>query len=155
MVNIANIIVILLSCTGFLLANYIRTTKKAPGTLVCPMEGSCEEVVTSQFSKIMGVPVEIMGMAYYSLTFLVYLSFLISPTLLPEVSSYIMLGVGATAFLFSIYLTIVQSALLKHWCTWCLCSAAISTIIFLIVLYVSNHKAVELLETLFGRFYLF
>jgi len=155
MLFFANFTVVILALLGFSLANYIRVTKKTPGTLLCPLEGSCDAVVTSQFSKIAGISVETLGMAYYGLTFVTYLLFILSPTILPGASSYIMLGVGATAFLFSIYLTAVQSVLLKHWCTWCLCSAGISTIIFLIVLYSSNHKALELLETIFGKFSLF
>lgn len=145
---ILNLLIAGLALCGLLLANYIRTTKKAPGTLVCPLEGSCEEVVSSSYSKLIGLPVENMGILYYLLTLIAYLGFAFFPNSLPFYSSYIMLGVGFTAFLFSFYLTVIQSFFLKHWCTWCLFSAGISTIIFILALYISRQNDLDLVTTL-------
>ena len=73
---IIDIAIALLALGGLLLANYIRSTKKAPGTLICPLEGSCEEVISSKYSKLFGIPIEILGMLYYFLTFVAYSIFI-------------------------------------------------------------------------------
>lgn len=145
---ILNIIIILLALAGFILAYYIHSTKKAPETLVCPLDGSCEVVITSEFSHVMGLPVEVGGMLYYLMVFLVYGVFAFVPSIVPLAGSYIMIGVSGTAFLFSVYLTLIQAFKLKHWCTWCLCSAGISTFIFILVTYGAHEKVEELLHTL-------
>ncbi len=148
MLTIAEVIVALLGFSGFLLANYIRDTKKNATPLVCPLEGSCETVIYSKYSKIMNVPVELLGVIYYGFITLVYFLFAFFPNVIPEEFSYVTLGLTVAAFLFSIYLTAVQSLLLKHWCTWCLISAGICTTIFLIVFYFSNEKILEIVQSL-------
>ncbi|TAL48790.1 hypothetical protein EPN83_03285 [Patescibacteria group bacterium] len=138
MTVIAELLVALLGLAGFLLANYIRATKRRQTPLVCPIHGSCEVVVRSQFSALLGIPLEYWGMAYYSLITLAYFLFALSPTAAPAIVSYFILSLTATAFLFSLYLTAIQAVVLKHWCTWCLCSAALCTVIFSLVIYVSD-----------------
>jgi len=145
---IINIVITLLALAGFILAYYIRSTKKAPETLVCPLDGSCEEVITSKFSKILGVPVEVGGMLYYAIAFVAYALFAFTPDLLPSSSSSVMFAVACGAFLFSVYLTCVQAFMLKHWCTWCLCSAGISTLIFILAFYVARVEVYTLFNAL-------
>jgi len=133
--TLLNITIALLALAGFILAYYIHSTKEAPETLVCPLNGSCEEVITSKFSKVLGVPVEIGGMLYYAITFVAYAMFAFVPDFLPILGGSIMLAVACSAFIFSVYLTSVQAFKLKVWCTWCLCSAGISTLIFIFAFY--------------------
>jgi len=148
MLTIAEIIVSLLGFSGFLLANYIRDTKKNAAPLVCPLEGSCETVIYSKYSKIMNVPVELLGIFYYGLVTLSYFLFAFFPHVMPETVVYIVLALTLCAFLFSVYLTAIQAILLKHWCTWCLISAGICTVIFIIVFYFSSEKILEILSSL-------
>lgn len=148
MVLAGQIIIALLGFSGFLLANYIYDTKKSSSPLVCPLEGSCETVIYSDYSKILGIPVEILGTIYYGIITLSYFLFAFSPASMPEMSWYLILGLSLVAFLFSIYLTAVQAFLLKHWCTWCLISAGISTIIFIISYYLSSTRVLELMQNL-------
>jgi len=42
----------------------------------------------------------------------------------------ILLGISGAAVVFSIYLVSLQAFIVKHWCAWCLSSAAISVLIF-------------------------
>lgn len=146
MIMVLEIVVALLGFSGFLLANYIRDTKKTSVPLVCPLEGSCETVVHSKYSNFLGIPVEMIGILYYGLITLVYFLLAFSPDILPDIFSYIIIGLSITAFLFSLYLTAIQSILLKHWCTWCLISAGICTAIFLLTSYISSSKILELIQ---------
>jgi len=121
----------LLGLTGFLIASYIYGKKRAKKKLVCPMRSNCDTVIHSDYSKILGIPVEILGMIYYvsisSIYGILYILGLLDITILQ-----IGLGVSGSAVLFSVYLISLQAFVIRHWCTWCLFSGAISLTIFVI-----------------------
>lgn len=141
---IGKAIVALLALAGFFLATYIRSTKNKVTPLVCPLEGSCEEVIFSKYSTILGVPIENVGMAYYFLTATAYILSILFPPMMPSWIPYLILIASACAFIFSMYLTAVQAVLLKHWCTWCLMSAGLCTLIFILALLVLNRNILSL-----------
>lgn len=126
--------IVLAAAAGFGISLYITRKKNAPSPLVCPMGLDCSTVIHSDFGHFFGVPVELIGVAYYSLTLLVYGSFILLPSLTTSVLPVILFPLTLTAFLFSAYLTFIQAVTLRHYCTWCLGSATLSTIIFLISL---------------------
>ena len=132
MQDIAPYLLIIFSAFGgFLIAFYIRHKKSSREVLVCPLNSNCEEVIHSDYSRFFGIPVEILGLLYYgviavSYGFIIGLPEYVSPNLL-----YILFALSGGAFLFSLYLTFIQAFTLREWCTWCLTSAALSTIIFI------------------------
>lgn len=136
---IGRLIILILASIGFGIASYIRGKKHKEAPLVCPLEGSCETVVHSEYSKFLGIPLELWGMAYYGSLSLFYAISFILPGI-PENISYIVLGISALAFLFSLYLTFIQAVIIHHWCTWCLFSAGISTLIFICSLVITNKN---------------
>jgi uncharacterized membrane protein len=126
-------IIIFLAFGGFLIARYIYHHKKnVKEALVCPLKANCDEVIHSDYSRFMGVSVEVLGMIYYCLIAVSYGLIVIFPVLdLPLVASGLLFAT-VCAFIFSIYLTLVQAFALKNWCTWCLISASICGAIFAI-----------------------
>ena len=122
---------IIFALAGFSLAAYVHYKKKTAQPLVCPLNGKCEEVVTSKYSKFFGVPVESLGMAYYALVTVVYALHVLVPSLLSDTVIFLMTGVTIGAFVFSLYLIFIQAFILRKWCTWCLFSAGFSTLIFI------------------------
>jgi uncharacterized membrane protein len=148
MILIFKIFVALFASAGFMLALYIHRTKKNAAPLVCPLEGNCEQVVHSDYSKLIGIPVELLGLLYYAIIVILYFCFAFFPIILPAFASYAVLGLTITAFLFSVYLTAIQALVLKQWCTWCLFSAGICTIIFILAFLIANTKAADLLSSL-------
>ena len=124
------VIQIVLGLAGISIAGYIyyEKTKKKP--MVCPLNGKCDVVTGSKYSKFMGVPVEIGGMLYYATIIGGYgIYFFLYGAAWDQLSLglQIISGIG---FIFSAYLTYVQGVILKDWCTWCIGSAIITTIIF-------------------------
>ncbi len=85
-------------------------------------------------------------MAYYTLIAFGYLFFWFNPAvrLLPWLALTSLILTGA-AFLFSLYLTFIQTFALREWCTWCLCSAALCLIIFSLSLWTSPLNFADLL----------
>lgn len=125
------LVIIFAAFAGFLIAFYISHKKRSKETLVCPLNSNCNTVIHSEYSRFFGIPVENLGLLYYGFIALTYGVFLVAPdlALLSLVVSILAFTTGA--FLFSLYLTAVQLFALHEICTWCLCSAALCTIIFI------------------------
>lgn len=121
----------LLAAFGLALCAHIYREKRAPKPMVCPMGANCDAVLHSSFSTFAGVPLEVLGAAYYALSLVAYgaLAFW-QPDPFPVELRFALLAVGALAFLFSCYLTFVQAFYVKSWCTWCLTSAGTTTVMF-------------------------
>ena len=127
--------IFLLGLCGFLVARHIYKHKKAEHKpLVCPMHFDCNAVVHSDYSKFLGIPVEIFGMAHYALTGIFYFTFIFFQNSLPIPLVAFFIGLSIVAFLFSIYLILVQLLILKKGCFWCFISAIISFLIFILTI---------------------
>lgn len=138
------IVLIILSLGGLYVANKIRLEKKSGRKMVCPLNGNCEEVLNSDFAKVVGVPLEITGLVYYFLIIVANVLFLSLPSLQNSILTIIVFAITLFGFVFSLYLTLVQAFYLKNWCTWCLYSALFSILIF-IVSTISFYNNLEVL----------
>ena len=129
----SSVILIFLAFIGFAIAFYIRHHKKnIKEALVCPLKANCDTVIHSDYSKFLGIPVELLGLIYYGLVAISYGLFVVLPETATSLTIFMIHLASVLAFLFSIYLTLVQAFALKNWCTWCIVSAVISASIFLI-----------------------
>ena len=126
------IMIFVLGLCGFMVSKHIRNHKTKNTPLVCPIRFDCNTVVNSDYSKFFGIPVEILGMAYYSLIVVFYLFLIFLPGLLPSFLISFMIAMSSTAFLFSLYLIAVQIFILKKGCSWCFVSALICLLIFIL-----------------------
>ena len=125
-----NSIVIVLAFGGFSLAFYIYKTKKANKPLACPMDGHCDAVIHSDYSRFFGMPVEFLGLLYYATIALIYIFFITFPNSINPFSIFAVLSLSLASVLFSAYLTFIQAFNIKRWCTWCLVSASLCAGIF-------------------------
>ena len=123
-----------LALAGIFVAVYLLLYKLGMiGHLSCNI-GSCETVNTSKWAKFMGMPVAGWGVAYYVGLFLL--------TMIGTGESYadsvgmskLLAFVAGTGFLFSAYLTYLELFQIHAICEWCVTSAIIVTIIFLVSL---------------------
>jgi uncharacterized membrane protein len=129
--SVLHSIIILCAFGGVSIALYIHRKKRLHEPLTCPIGHSCDPVIHSRFSRFMDMPVEILGVLYYTIVVVAYLLFLFAPSLAQTVPSLILFALSALAFLFSLYLIAVQLFILRQWCTWCIISALLCTVIFL------------------------
>ena len=139
-------VIAILGVCGFFTARHIYKHKKMAKPLVCPMKFSCHEVVHSNYSKLFGIPLEVWGMTYYAIVVLGYAILLILPPFFPEGLPYpVFLALlpliflasaifSFLAFIFSLYLLGVQMFVLRKGCSWCILSALISVLIFILIL---------------------
>ena len=104
------------------------------GTLVCSATHGCETVQTSRWARFLGLPVAAWGLGYYALVFALTLigvqdRFAESRRL--SLALLLLTGWGAT---FSAWLTYLEGFAIHAWCQWCLISATIAAVLFVISL---------------------
>lgn len=130
MKSLFDIILIFAAGFGFFVSWYIRHKKLARERMVCYLGSNCDNIVHSQYSVFLGVPVEVLGMIYYSLLALSHGILVAVPAFATPSVIFALLAATSAAFLFSMYLIFIQAFTLKEFCTWCLVSAGLCTIIF-------------------------
>ncbi len=97
------------------------------GQAICLGVGDCEYVNTSRYSELFGIPVALLG----GLTYLAFiaLGLLIWREMVEAYTRLALFFVAVIGFVFSMYLTYVEVAILHEICPWCVFSAIIITII--------------------------
>ncbi|MBI2620730.1 hypothetical protein HYW61_00700 [candidate division WWE3 bacterium] len=108
--------------TAFLLYKRI---KKTP--LVCPLNHDCKAVLDSRWSHLFGIPNETLGLLFYLLT----LTLAFGSIHIQQTSTIIRIVTFGGA-LYSTYLAGIQIIRLKNFCLYCLISALISLLLFLL-----------------------
>ncbi len=105
----------------------------------CPVTGAgCDIVTNSIYSEIFGVPLAVLGVLYYLSVFVALIWYLREEKdILLKLAFVLVL----TGFLFSVYLFYLQAYVLYAFCIYCLVSAVVTTILFIISLFViKNNK---------------
>jgi len=129
---IYSLIIIFLAFAGFFIASLIRQKLKTHAPLTCPLGADCSAVIRSRFSKFLGIPLTVWGMIYYAFAALGTTASLLLPQLQTGGNAFLLITASMIAFVFSMYLTAIQAFVIKEWCSWCLGSAIVSFLIFLV-----------------------
>jgi uncharacterized membrane protein len=131
---VARMAIAVLALVGLLVAAYLSMYKLGMlGIIQCQI-GSCEKVQTSQYAYFLGLPVAFYGVAAY-VAILVVAMLGIQPRFERERwVALALFGMSAVGVLFSAYLTYLEAAVIHAWCQWCVVSAVLITLIFLLSL---------------------
>lgn len=131
-----NALLVLFALGGLVVSWYIYYKKRRHERLTCLVNKDCDAVVHSRYSALLfGIPNEVMGMLYFG--FVAVASFVVvaGVSSLGFLSLPLVLTIlGGIAAVFSIVLIFIQAKVLRQWCDYCLISAVISIVIFLIEL---------------------
>lgn len=101
------------------------------GVIQCTI-GGCEKVQTSRYAEFLGQPVAVWGVGAY-VTMLVLALMGIQPRFQHERwVALALFGVSAVGVVFSAYLTYLEAFVIHAWCQWCVISAILVTLIFLL-----------------------
>lgn len=140
------LVIIFIAFAGFCLSAYLRHKKQRKTEhLVCPFRGNCTEVIQSRYAKFFGIPVEMLGLSYYSVVALGYGLSLLWTSPESAVVPVLLFFASTFALVFSFYLTFLQLVTLKKICTWCLLSATFCLSIFLLSLHAASPDVVPTL----------
>ena len=125
-------IVAALALAGIFISLYLTLYKLGViGELSCTI-GSCETVNTSKWSRFLGLPVAAWGLLFYLDVFAVALVGTLPRFENERVISIVLVAETAVGVLFSAWLTYLELAVIHAICIWCVTSAVIVTVIFLV-----------------------
>jgi len=124
----------LISLAGLFLGIYLTLYKFGViGSLVCNV-GSCEKVQSSRWSVFMGLPVATWGIGFYVLMLGLSVAGLQERWADSERLSLAMLLLSGWGLLFTAWLNYLEAFVINAWCEWCLGSAAMVLLLFVLAL---------------------
>jgi uncharacterized membrane protein len=103
------------------------------GALSCSI-GSCERVQTSRWSMFLGLPVAAWGLGFYLLLIVLAFAFMQERFADSRGLALVLVLLTGWGVLFSAYLTYLEGRVIHAWCEWCVSSAILVTIAFLLSL---------------------
>lgn len=122
----------LVALAGMFVALYLTLYKLGYiGTLVCAV-GSCETVQTSKWATFLGFPVGAWGVAYYVAVLVLSLAGLAPALAERRGVSQLLVALTGFGVLFSLWLTYLELFVIHAVCQWCVISAILATVLFLI-----------------------
>lgn len=121
--------IIILVFAGLLDTLYLSVKQIAGSSVVCNIYevNSCENVLTSEYSKVFGLPLSIWGFGYYMTLFVLVLVYSANQS---KKCFKILFGLSVFGFLFSVRLVYLQFFVIENLCYYCMLSALFSTMIF-------------------------
>ena len=123
-----------LSLVGVFVALYLTLYKLGVfGVLRCGL-GSCETVNTSQWAVFLGLPVAAWGLGFYVAALGVAVVGSQDRFADSIAVSRVLVAMSAVGVAFSAWLTYLEAFVIHAYCMWCLVSAAIVAIIFVVSL---------------------
>jgi uncharacterized membrane protein len=134
------ILAAIVALIGFADATYLTYHHYTAMPVPCSITNGCEEVLTSSYAELWGLPLAMYGAAAYLLAFVLSLI-----SVFGKRAAWMLFGIQVTLMaLFSGWLFYLQAKVIEAFCQFCLISAATSVtlfIIFLISLFVSRRRA--------------
>ncbi len=121
-----------LALVGLMISAYLSMYKLGYlGVIQCTI-GGCEKVQNSQYAYFLGQPVALWGLGAY-VTLLALAMAGIQPRFAgTRWVALALFGVSSVGVVFSAYLTYLEAFVIHAWCQWCVVSAILVTLIFLL-----------------------
>jgi len=113
---------------GLLISGYLFITYISPVPLVCGT-GGCHDIQASLYAKHFGLPTPLYGIIYYFLLGILAVLWRPNAGWWLRWSLIVLTGVG---FGVTLWLTYLEAFVIKAWCTWCVGSAVLATLAFII-----------------------
>jgi uncharacterized membrane protein len=124
----------LLALAGMGVSGYLTWTHLANASVACGQSQSCDIVQQSVYSTIAGIPVALLGLLAYAALLVLSLLRGHSPESLDEYIPLAAFGISLIGVLYSAYLTYLELFVIYAICRWCVSSAIIMTLIFILSL---------------------
>jgi uncharacterized membrane protein len=130
--NKLNKVFLITTVIGLIDAIYLIIVKFANNKALCIQGiGDCWSVNTSRYSTIAGIPLSVIGTFGYLVILLIHLN-LNRFEVTRKYGLYALFGLTLGGFIFSIYLTYLEIAVIKAICPFCVVSAIAMTVLFVV-----------------------
>ncbi|MCP4139427.1 MAG: vitamin K epoxide reductase family protein [Chloroflexi bacterium] len=127
-----NIYALIAAIIGALDSLYLAWIKLSHNETLCaPGLGDCFTVNTSRYAELFGIPIALFGLAAY-LAIIAILLFESRIDFLKENGTLALFGIGLVGVLYSAYLSYLEEFVLHAWCPYCILSAVVITIVFIV-----------------------
>jgi uncharacterized membrane protein len=137
-----------LCAAGLIAAGYLAYVEVAHVEAVCGPVGDCNTVQQSDYARLFGVlPIGVLGVAGYVLILLAWAFYRYGRGKWAHYAALAMLVMTTGGVLFSIYLTFLEPFVIGATCAWCITSAVIMTLLFLLSLDPGRQAAAALSST--------
>jgi uncharacterized membrane protein len=132
-------LVLVLVVIGAGVAVYLANVETTGSEAVCGPVGDCNAVQQSEYAKVAGIPVGVLGVLGYAAIGGLWILSRVSHGRAADLA-VVLIGMGAWAgTLFSLYLTFLEPFVIGATCMWCISSA----MVMLALLWVSAGPAAE------------
>jgi uncharacterized membrane protein len=122
---------LVLAFIGMLDSVYLLIYKISKNNAMCLGNGDCSTVNASRYSEIYGIPVSLLGiLADLAITALLFLE--LRKIISRENSTLLVFGLSLVGVIFSAYLTYVEFYVIHAVCPFCIISAIVIALIFVI-----------------------
>jgi uncharacterized membrane protein len=127
------IISVILAVIGLIDSIYLSWEKIFHVEVFCGGSGDCQTVANSPYSEISGIPIAFLGVGVYIVIIaLLYLEG--RGTFWQQNSPLIIFGLTLTGTIYSIYLTYLEIAVIYAICPYCVISAVVMTLLFIVAI---------------------
>jgi len=116
-----------LGAAGTAISAYVWYKQVTPGRVLCIGTG-CAAVIRSPYGRLLGIPNGALGVAFFLYIALTPWLRRWSPAAAP-----LAIVAASVALLLYLFLTYLQVSVLRALCSWCLASAALTAMIFLLL----------------------
>lgn len=127
------IISFILAGVGAIDAAYLSWVKIIHAEVYCGGSGNCQTVANSPYSEVAGIPIAIFGLAAY-LFILVLLYLEGHSKFWNQNSPLIIFGITLAGTIYSIYLTYIEVAVIYAICPYCVISAVVMALLFIVAI---------------------
>ena len=126
----------LVALAGLADAIYLTVQHLTGQSVRCTVISGCSEVLSSPYSSFNGIPLALIGAAAY---FAVFSLATLAAFGYPLVGKLLLILVGLM-FLTTLWLIYLQAIVIGHFCQFCLLSAAVTTTLTVLGLFVSRPR---------------
>jgi uncharacterized membrane protein/thiol-disulfide isomerase/thioredoxin len=131
--NTTSWLIPLLCLAGIGVASYLSYVEITQARAICGPVGDCNTVQQSEYARLFGIlPIGILGITGYMLILVTWIIGRSANRRKAAYSCLFLVGMSALGVIFSIYLTFLEPFVIGATCAWCLTSAIIMTIMFLL-----------------------
>lgn len=117
---------------GMLVSAYLTWVHWGGSTALCTGVGDCETVNSSEYAAVAGIPVALLGFGMYVVLFGLSVYSWRAPRVNRSTLTLGVFGISLIGVLYSAYLTYIELAVIHAVCPWCVTSAVLITLIFVV-----------------------
>lgn len=128
-----------LAFVGMVDATFVALHSSRGFLLPCGLAGGCDQVLNSPYAAVLGIPVAWFGLAFYLTTAGCALFALFGF----EQALRLSFALVSLALGFTVYLFYLQAIVIRAFCDYCLLSAFLVTLIFVLHLWSRRHSQDE------------